>query len=185
MDDTTAVSALAQAADDLFYEHGVAAVSMAQIRDRSGVSLRRMYSICPSKSDLISLWLRARHRTWMDAFSTGVSTNMAQGAAPSDAIFDALATWMTATNFRGCGFINTHAETSELTDEHVEIISDHKRSLADYLSSIIPDGEALALLVDGAIVQASIYESVEPIECARRVAHALLSAEIAQKDSPS
>lgn len=172
MDDTTAVTALEQAADDLFYEHGVVGVSMAQIRDRSGVSLRRMYTICPSKSDLISLWLRARHRTWMDGFSSAVTKNLAGNAAPGDAIFDALATWMIETNFRGCGFINTHAESSELTDEHIEIIRNHKRSLAVYLSSITADGEALTVLVDGAIVQGSIFGSVEPIDHARRAAHA-------------
>ncbi|MDW3177539.1 MAG: TetR/AcrR family transcriptional regulator [Acidimicrobiia bacterium] len=170
MDDTAATGALEQAADDLFYVHGVAGVSMAQIRDRSGVSLRRMYSICPSKSDLVSLWLRARHRVWMDGFSVAVSRNLATGSDPTDAVFDALASWMTATNFRGCGFINTHAESSELTEQHVEIIRGHKQSLARYLSSISADGDALAILVDGAIVQAAMFGSVEPIVHARRAA---------------
>lgn len=170
MDDISAVVALERAADDLFYVHGIAGVSMAQIRDRSGVSLRRMYSICPSKSDLISLWLRARHRVWMDGFSAAVSRNIAADSGPTDAVFDALTSWMTETNFRGCGFINTHAESSELSKEHVEIIRAHKRSLATYLSSISVDGDALAVLVDGAIVQASIFGSVEPITHARRAA---------------
>ena len=34
------------AADQLFYPHGVTAITMADIRDSAGVSLRRLYSRC-------------------------------------------------------------------------------------------------------------------------------------------
>ena len=38
-----------EAADRLFYEHGIRAVGMAQIRDASGVSLKRLYQLFPAK----------------------------------------------------------------------------------------------------------------------------------------
>jgi AcrR family transcriptional regulator len=173
MDAADALGALEHAADDLFYEYGVAGVSVAQIRDASGVSLRRLYSLCPSKDALVSVWLRYRHTTWMAGFTNAVNEHLDAGHQPVDAIFDALAEWMTETDFRGCGFINTHAG-SALTDEHTQIIRDHKRTLGDYLATLTPHGDAIAVLVDGAIVQASIFASVEPIELARGAASALL-----------
>lgn len=163
------------AADELFYGRGVVAVSMAEIRDRSGVSLRRLYSLYPSKSDLVAGWLRHRHESWMAGYSGRVEGRLARGDEPVDAIFTALEVWMTETGFRGCGFINTHAESSELTDQHRSIIRDHKRSLAAYLDTLVPNGATVAVIVDGAIVQASIFCNTEPIQLARHAARALIA----------
>jgi len=166
---------LEQAADRLFYRNGVVGVTVAAIRDESGVSLRRIYEICPSKADLIALWLRHRHSTWTAEFTGEVGRAIAGGTAPIDAVFAALEAWMVETEFRGCGFINTHAETSELTDEHIEIIQEHKRGLAAFLDDVVGHGDAIAVLIDGAIVQASMFSSVEPIGQARATAAALIS----------
>lgn len=176
IDDQAAEAALLTVADELFYQRGVGAVSMAEIRDRSGVSMRRLYSLYPSKSDLVVRWLEHRHETWMAGFRQRVERRLANRDSAADAIFSALAEWMTETNFRGCGFINTHAEYAELTDAHRSVIRGHKRSLADYLESLTPHGRALAVLVDGAIVQASIFASTEPIQTARQAA-ALITQE--------
>lgn len=171
--DDQALAAIEQAADSLFYERGIVSVSMAEIRDRSGVSLRRLYGLCPAKADLVSVWLRHRHRVWFDGYTTAVAERLTAGATPDAAIFDALAEWMIETEFRGCGFINTHAEFSELTDTHRQLIRDHKTAVGQFLSTVTPDGDAIAVLVDGAIVQASIFCSVEPIRQAKRLAAAI------------
>ena len=164
-----------EAADDLFYARGVGSVTMGEIRDRSGVSLRRLYAMFPSKADLIAGWLRHRHTIWMDGFRADLQRALDQGAAPVDAVFDALASWMRATGWRGCGFINTHAASHELTDEHRRIIQDHKAALADELDRLVPNGRAIAVVVDGAIVQASIFDNDQPIELGRIAAHALVT----------
>ena len=49
---------LLETVDRLFYRYGVGAVSMADIRDTSGLSMRRVYSIAGSKSDLVSISTR-------------------------------------------------------------------------------------------------------------------------------
>jgi AcrR family transcriptional regulator len=161
---------LLETADRLFYRHGVGAVSMADIRDNSGLSMRRVYSIAGSKSDLVSMWLRHRHETWLAGFSAQVGTQLSTGAEPLAAVFDALAVWMIETEFRGCGFINTHAESHDLTEQHRQIIRDHKTALASYLDTIVGRGAALTVLLDGAIVHASIYNSIAPIQLARDAA---------------
>ncbi len=167
-------AAVLTTADRQFYRRGIAAVTMADIRDDAGVSLRRLYSLYPSKAELVSAWLEFRHRRWMANFTSLVDSRIAEGDSPVDAVFAELETWMLETDFRGCGFINTHAEASELTDEQRSIIGMHKRSLADYLATIITaDGDAadgIAPLVDGAIVQASIFRNTEPIRAAHRLA---------------
>ena len=122
------------AADDLFYQHGIAAVTMAQIRHRSGVSLRRLYLMYPAKSDLVAAWLEHRHHSWMTWFEAEVGLRVERGAVPVDAIFDALAVWLESSNFRGCGFINALAETAELTPDHVALIRAHKQALIDELT---------------------------------------------------
>jgi AcrR family transcriptional regulator len=168
MEISQAEAMLLETADRLFYRNGVGAVSMANIRDSSGLSMRRVYSIAGSKSDLVSMWLRYRHETWLARFSTEVGALLSTGAEPVAAVFDALAMWIVETEFRGCGFINTHAESHDLTDEHRQIIRDHKTALASYLDTIVGgSGAALTVLLDGAIVHASIYNSIEPIQLAR------------------
>lgn len=171
-----AASVLA-AADDLFYRFGIGAVSMAQIRDAAGVSLRRLYSIHDSKTDLVTAWLYHRHAHWIQGFEELIDQHITSGSAPLDAVFDALADWMTATGFRGCGFINTRAETAELTPAHELAIRDHKAALRQLLARFIADSDALAVIVDGAIVQAAIFASTDPIDDARRAAQALAITE--------
>lgn len=172
--ESEAIAALQKASDDLFYTEGISGVTVAAIRDASGVSLRRIYELCPSKGDLVSLWLRSRHETWTESFTTQVEVMLESGADPVDAVFGAIETWMTETEFRGCGFINTHAEIAALEDEHVHLIRDHKRSLAAYLDKVTGHGDAMAALVDGAIIQASMFASPEPIHSVRAAARILV-----------
>jgi len=167
---------LQEAADRLFYRDGVVGVTVAAIRDESGVSLRRIYELCPSKADLVALWLRHRHKIWIEELTTAVEAEVASGAEPVAAVFMTIEQWMIDTDFRGCGFINTHAETSELTEEHVQIIQEHKQAVAQYLEELTGQGDVLAVLVDGAIVQASMFSSVEPIRAALAAAVALVAS---------
>jgi AcrR family transcriptional regulator len=170
--------AVLTAADELFYRRGIAAVSMAEIRDASGVSMRRLYEFANSKTNLVSRWLEHRHVSWTDGFFDRISRRQEKGEALIDATFHALSDWMEETNYRGCGFINTHAESNELADEHRDTIRMHKQTLADHLSELHPHGAAIAVLIDGAIVQASMFANAEPIDIARSAANAL-----SQKDT--
>ncbi|MDP1804484.1 MAG: helix-turn-helix domain-containing protein [Acidimicrobiales bacterium] len=94
------------AADELFYAHGIAGVVMSDIRDASGVSMRRLYTMCPSKRELVAAWLTERHDTWMAWFTTSVDRHIAAGADPALATFDAIADWVSAPGYRGCAFID-------------------------------------------------------------------------------
>ena len=113
-----------RAADELFYAHGISGVVMSDIRDASGVSMRRLYVMYPSKSELVAAWLTDRHDTWMAWFASGVERHVAGGGDPVLATFDAIAEWVTTPGYRGCAFINSLAETSEIQANFLLVQSD-------------------------------------------------------------
>lgn len=176
-------SSVLRAADELFYAHGISGVVMSDIRDASGVSMRRLYAMYPSKSELVAAWLTDRHDTWMAWFATSVERHVAAGADPVLATFDAIAEWVTAPGYRGCAFANSLAETSEMNDTHRAIIAAHKRDLAAHLARLAardhPDAPSwlpavLGVIVDGAIVQCTIFANSDPLDAARSAVHQLL-----------
>ncbi|MFT5201567.1 MAG: AcrR family transcriptional regulator [Candidatus Aldehydirespiratoraceae bacterium] len=163
------------AADSLFYEHGIGAVRMTDIRDQSEVSLRRLYSMFPHKSDLVTAWLEYRHTAWLDMFASGIARRAESGEDPADAVFGSLRDWLVATHFRGCAFVNALAETAEVTDEHRHVIRHHKQALIDLLARFTNEPAALAVLLDGAIVQAAVFASADPVTAARHAATPLFA----------
>lgn len=171
------------AADELFYQRGIAAVTMADVRDQSGVSLRRLYSLFPTKKDLVAGWLNDRHATWMSWFSASVDQHTSAGGDALLATFDAVEAWIASPSYRGCGFINAIAETGEIDDRHREIIASHKRDLLTHLTALalrdhpaspawLPD--ALAVILDGVFVQCAVFQSTGPLQAARHAARHLI-----------
>ena len=184
LDDEAARGAVLDAADSVFYARGVGGTGMAEIRDASGVSLRRLYGLYPSKHDLVAAWLEARHASWMRWFRAGVESRVGGGAAPVDALFDTLSEWASTPGYRGCAFLNTAAEVAEINERHLQIIAAHKRGLVAYLTELMREadaaeperlGAALGVLIDGAIVQAAVFRSLDPIQAANAAAMRLTS----------
>ena len=185
IDDATARAAVLRSANDVFYARGIAGVGMADIRDESGVSLRRLYHLYPSKSELVAAWLRDRHTTWMEWFTGSVDRRAAEGREPLLAAFDAIAEWAATPGYRGCAFVNSAAETAEIDDTHREIVAAHKQGLVTYLVSLataggyaLPDrlGRMIAVLLDGAMVESAVLSSPEPIAAAEAAAAMLIEA---------
>lgn len=185
LDDDTARTAVLEAADAVFYRLGVAGAGMTEIRDESGVSLRRLYTLYPSKRELVAAWLAARHETWLAWFTDAVERRRAGGEDAVRAAFGAIEEWSLTPGFRGCAFLNTAAEAGEIDDTHRAIIASHKRDLTAVLAQLAaaagsrePDrlAESLAVLIDGAIVQSAVLGSSHPVAAARRAAAHLLEA---------
>lgn len=175
--------AVLRTADELFYARGITDVVMSDIRDASGVSMRRLYAMYSSKSELVAAWLTDRHDAWMAWFTTSVDRHIALGADPVLATFDAIAEWVAAPGYRGCAFINSLAETSEMENSHRTIIAAHKRDLLEHLNDLAvrnhPNAPswlpaALAVIVDGVIVQCTIFASTSPLDAARSAVLQLL-----------
>ncbi len=171
------------AADRLFYERGIAAVSMSEIRDSADVSMRRLYMLYPSKRVLVAAWLSDRHLRWMTWFTEAVDRHVWHGTDAVLATFDALEEWVSSPEYRGCAFINSIAESAEIDDSHRAIISDHKRELIAYVAGLVEAAhpgsppwlpDAMGVLIDGAIVQSAIFNTTTPLVAARAAATSLI-----------
>lgn len=178
LEDHQAEDQVLAAVDRLFHQRGVGSVSMAEIRDASGVSLRRLYRLYPSKPELVASWLRFRHRQWIAWFDDEIERRVSAGASVVDAVFDALVEWVEETNFRGCAFLNTLAETGDLTEEHRRSIAEHKQAIGTRLADRLGSGDIFAVLVDGALVRSAALRSTAPIGAARTAAHLLTTHDL-------
>lgn len=151
------------AAEELMYAGGVRAVGMDDIRDRSGVSLRALYGLFPTKHDLVVAWLEDRHHRWAQWFSGQTRTAPAVIDERVRAGFTALTSWAGSPDFHGCAFVRAVAEHGD--DARVRAVAlKHKDWLRGFFLEELancgrePDPRLalqLAVLVDGGLVQAA------------------------------
>lgn len=169
------------AAAELFYREGVRAVGVDRIAAEAGVAKMSLYYHFRSKDELVAAWLRRRDDEWLGWLQQEVER---RAGNPLLAVFDALREWFETPTFRGCAFVNAHAELGRSNPAAAQIVAAHKRSLTTYLASLArrqravePDDLAreLLLLVDGAIVTASIQGDTGAAGTARAAAAKLLA----------
>jgi AcrR family transcriptional regulator len=179
MDDETAQSSILEATDRLFYEHGIRAVGMDAIRDASGVSLKRLYRLYPTKDQLAEATLRRR----ADAFHAALVARAERETSPRDrilAVFDHLYDWFSEPGFRGCPFINAFGEGH--CDGVQQAVTDQKDDFERLLAGLVaeaggPDTLArqLLILANGAMATAAILADPTVALAAKDAARALVS----------
>ncbi|PRZ12904.1 TetR/AcrR family transcriptional regulator [Nesterenkonia sandarakina] len=172
-----------EAADELYYANGFRAVGMDALRQRAGVSLKRLYTVFPSKESIVLAVLDYRHQIWADEIAAAV----AQQATPRDrllAIYDYLAGWFRSDSFRGCVFINAFGELASESPAVATKAADHKRDFRRYMERLATEagfseelGDQLMLLAEGAQTTAAITGDSSMALKARRAAETLLGAE--------
>lgn len=196
-----------EAAETLFYARGVQSVGMDEVRAVSGLSLKRLYQLFPSKADLVEAYLRARDTRWRESLARYVAAESDPRQRPL-AVFDWLYLWFSEPDFRGCAFINAFGELGATSTSVTRAVSDHKEAFRAYLADLVsaataaaaapvaPDAvtgvapgpapdpvgtlllaEQLALLAEGAMTTAAISGSAEPARHARAAARVLLRVE--------
>ena len=175
-------TAALEAAEDLFYARGIQAVGMDEIRTASGVPLKRLYALFPSKSALVRACLEARDARWRAELAAYVDNR--QGS-PQDrvlAVFDWLHVWFSEPGFRGCAFINSFGELGATDAAVAGIARRHTDAFRAYVTGLVvaaggSQESALAhvLLAEGAIVTASVSGTPEPARQAGRAAARLLA----------
>lgn len=180
MDLQTAEERALDAAEDLFYRRGVHAVGMDDIRDGSGVSLKRLYQLFPNKERLVTAFLQRRDVRWRGELTDHVM----RVDDPSErllAVFDWLHTWFTAPDYRGCAWINCFGELGATSTAVAEEARTHKegfRKLLRELSAAAGHDDDLAeqllLLAEGAIVTAAITGDPAAAHQARAAAEKLV-----------
>jgi len=172
-------------ADRLFYARGIQSVPMDELRTEAGISLKRLYSLFPSKDALVAAVLRGRNEVW----SKGIQHWADRVESPRDkllAIFDFLADWFAEDDFRGCAFINSFGELGAVAPAVADAARAHKDGFQQYVTGLVEQLGApaylapqLALLAEGAQTTAAISGSVDAALNARAAAATLIDAALA------
>lgn len=184
---------LLDAAERLFYARGIQAVGMDEIRAGSGLPLKRVYQMYPTKEGLVIGVLNRRDVAWRGRLAAYVDAlpdvEAAAGGGNADrdrdrrvlAIFDWLRQWFAEPDFRGCAWINAYGELGAVFPAVAEAVREHKRAFHLFVADLIDDAGrpadravAVALLAEGAMVTAAIEQSAEPALRAREAATVLL-----------
>jgi AcrR family transcriptional regulator len=176
------VSRALDAAEDLIYARGVQSVGMDEIRDRSGVPLKRLYQLFSSKENLVVAVLERRDTRWHERLSAYVD-RVADPQSRVLAVFDWLGDWFAEPGFRGCAWINTNGEMGAVSPAVADQARRHKATFKRYLGQLVADAglppsltDQLALLADGAMADAGIFATPESASRAREAAETLIRA---------
>lgn len=179
--------ALLDATEALVYARGVQAVGMDQIREASGLSLKRIYALFPAKEDLVVGMLRRRDRRWRASLAAFVEQSGAgqsgagQTGDPAErvlALFDWLHAWFSEPGFRGCAWINIHGELGPASQAVLDEVRSHKKAFRDQIAAwtdTAGTADAVYLLAEGAIVTAGISGDPDIAREAKDAARLLLA----------
>jgi AcrR family transcriptional regulator len=152
--------ALLDAAEQLMYADGIQAVGMDRLRSGSGLSLKRIYALYPSKEEIAVAMLRRRDRRWRESLSAYVDWR----TDPRErvlAVFAWLQIWFSEPDFRGCAWINAYGELGSSSAAVLAEVRAHKAAFHDQLAAWVGQVqpaaiEGIYLLAEGAMVTAAI-----------------------------
>lgn len=155
---TSTQTRLLDAADELFFRHGVAATPIDAVIARAGVSAATLYRGYPSKEALLAAALERRHQAWLETWDEAI----ARHADPEDrllAVFDALEAFRAGPlGSRWCAFLGSAAEHADPPAELAQALrretDDLRSRLVDLALAVDPRrgdqlGEQLLLVVTG------------------------------------
>ncbi|MFD2415574.1 TetR/AcrR family transcriptional regulator [Amycolatopsis pigmentata] len=159
---------------------------MDRVRNEAGVSLKRIYSLFPSKDDLLVAVLNRRRSQW----DAGIAQFAQRAATPREkilAIFDFLDAWFRQRDFRGCAFINVFGELGPNSPNAIRTVRAQKKSFQRYVSRLVSEAGApnavaaqITILVEGAQTTAAISGRPDPARQARIAGKVLLDNALAQ-----
>ncbi|GAA0578999.1 TetR/AcrR family transcriptional regulator [Actinomadura livida] len=170
--------ALLDVAEHLFYSRGVQAVGMDELRTVSGLPLKRIYRLFPTKESLVVAMLERRDRRWRESLAAHVA-KVPDARERVLAMFDWLGEWFAEPGFRGCAWANVHGELGPSSPAIAAAVRAHKRAFHDQVVELVtavapPAAEPIHLLAEGAILVAGIHGDPTAAATARTGARALL-----------
>ncbi len=180
MDLQTAETRVLDAAGELFYGRGVQTVGMDDIRDASGVSLKRLYQLFPNKEHLVTAYLRRRDVWWRTQLAEHVAKTEDPRQRPL-AVFDWMHGWFHEPDYRGCAWINCYGELGATSGPVAEEARSHKEGFRQFLRGLAVDaglpaeiGDHLLLLAEGAIVTSALIGDLDAAHKAQAAAARLV-----------
>ncbi|SOD97690.1 TetR/AcrR family transcriptional regulator [Blastococcus haudaquaticus] len=152
---------LLDAAEELFFERGIAATGVDAVLRRARVAPATLYAHFPGKDHLVAAYLRRRHERWRAAWDDALQRCGDDPDARALAVFDALDVFPGPQgSTRGCAFLAAAVEicdsghpAQEWLVADTRLLDDRLRALAADAGAADPDALAaeLLLLYDGAL----------------------------------
>lgn len=175
---------LIDTAFELFGRSGFHAVGLDRILEEVGVSKQTFYNHFESKDDLILAVLDHRHQT-QDKYWSDLLQQIAgdDPRAKLYAVFDALETWFSQPDWRGCIFMTAAAEfptpqepAHQKAAEHQRLFREKLQYLATLAGAHDPAalGHQLTVLIEGIIAYRHVSADPRAVEIGREIGNMLL-----------
>ncbi len=181
---------LVDTALQLFCQNGFRATGIDLVLKESGVAKKTLYNHFRSKDDLIVALVQHGDEDFMAKMRTTIARLAPQQQGDPRmgrvlAFFDGLDEWFRSDSFNGCTFINASAEYPRLDCPIHQACADHKERVLDTLEGLLSDlpladtrqvAREVALLAEGAIVNAHTAGDLEAARVAKAAARRLLES---------
>lgn len=177
---------LLRAADDLFYRQGVRAVGIEAVVERAGVNKMSLYRQFSSKDDLVVAYLKRADARFFERLESSIAKHPGEPVTQLLRYFDDLTLRASASDYRGCPFVNVATEFPDAAHPARQCVADNKTRLVARLTELAtaagatePTGlaNALALLIEGIYAASQTYgPGCEPIRAASGIAKQLIEA---------
>ncbi len=171
-----------RSASDLFYRNGIAATGVDTIVEHAGVSKRTLYNNFGGKDELVAAYLRDRDARWCTSLEE-ITNRYEDPKERLLATFEAYGEWLVGDDYRGCAFINAASEIADPDHPARAVALSHKKRVQEHLASLAAQAglhepetlaEELLLLLEGAMVTASMRKSQKSLNTARATAQSLV-----------
>ncbi|MBJ6621603.1 TetR/AcrR family transcriptional regulator [Streptomyces sp. DHE17-7] len=182
-----------EAAERLFYAHGIHAVGVDLIAAEAGVTKKTLYDRFGSKEQIVVEYLAGRDERWR-ALLAGRLDAAGEGAADRvAAVFEASRVWAAEYGAKGCSMINAHAEISDPAHPAYAVITGQKRWMLELFTDLARRvdpagadrlGRALMLLHEGALVAHGLGVFPDPFGAALDQARGLLENGAPSREAP-
>lgn len=169
------------AADALFTERGVTPVTLDDVAERAGLTRAELTAAYPTKRALVVAVLQRWHGAWRRALD-GIA---AASDDPRDevlGVFGYLEQCFADEGWRGCAFINGHAELGRQDPDIAALAQAHFLDVERHLTLVCERGgmpahiaQGLTLLIEGARVESAVQRSAQPARAAKLTAAMLMS----------
>jgi AcrR family transcriptional regulator len=149
----------------LFYRYGIHSVGVDRIIEESNVSKMTFFKHFPTKRDLVLEFLKVRDKQFSDWFNKSLESRFKDKKKKLPVAIEVVELWFKSSDFRGCAFINTTAESGPDKNEEKALCLGHKKHFAKILEELaLEDGyksaetiaDQLVIAIDGATIRAQM-----------------------------
>ena len=174
---------LLDAARELLYVDGIHATGVDALSARAGVSKRTLYREFGTKDGLVAEYLRCFGETGVLPAEDLLADPDRPGRDRLLDALDQLGRDVEDWGWRGCPATNAALELTEPGHPALRVSAEHKRRFRERARAALADAgvpepaiaaEQVAVLWDGALVQAVLQRSAEPVLHARALVASLL-----------